>query len=477
MHLTNAYFRVKIASVSSSKMANISISQIQARNSWWQRPELVLDDPYLSKLREADYIYRHPLLTDFPVDRDAVLTLRGPRRIGKTTLLMQIIRWLLLEKGVRPQNVMFFPGDTVSDFRELKSLLETYLEFIRPRSSKRIYIFLDEISFIKDWPRAVKELADRGAFQNATLLITGSNILDLKFSSERMPGRRGEKFPWDVEFLPLSFSEFLSLIGEKKGLDSYLAANAKLPQLRKFFLEYLLVGGFPLTINEYYKTGRLAPETYEIFLSWIEGDLHRVGKSEDTAYHIFGRLFRHLTSPVSFYKLTRESGLSSHETTQEYLDIFGKMFLTVEFPHLTIEQKKAEPRKNRKFYFMDPFIFNVIKARVDGFVHDPFGYSKEGIVTEDTLPRLVENTVAAFLSRRFFKTYVGQSSVGEVDIVGFEEGEYHYYEVKYQNKVRAHEFAKLREKLDRPLVVLTKRDYHENDVNLIPAEAFLAVSL
>lgn len=457
-------------------MAELDISQIQSHNPWWQRVEFILDNPYLTELAGQRFIYRHPLLKNFPVDKDAILTLRGPRRIGKTTLLTQIIRFLLLEKKVPPQNVMFYPGDTLVDFKELFDLLKTYLDYIRPRSQQRIYIFLDEISFVKGWQRAVKQLADERQFKKATLLITGSNILDLKFSSERMPGRRGKVFPWDIEFLPLSFNEYLALVAPDEIAPDYFTANNNLPHLRKHFQDYLLVGGFPTTINEYHQKNYLKPETYEIFLSWIEGDLHQVGKSEEIAYNILRRLFVHLTAKVSFYKLTREAGLVSHEATQDYLDIFEKMFLAFQLPHFDLDQQRLEPRKNRKFYLSDPFIYNALKAKADGFSHQAFSYSQNVIVAENQLPTLVENTAAAYLKRFYPKIYVGESSLGEIDIVGFKENQYSYFEVKYQKKIETKPLKNLQQKIKRPLVVLTRQTYRDDPVHLLPAEVFLSIS-
>lgn len=334
---------------------------------------------------------------------------------------------------------------------------------------------MDEVSFIKEWQRAIKSLSDQRRFKKTTLLITGSNILDLKFSSERMPGRRGEVFPWDIEFLPLTFKEYINLVLPKDRVPNYFAGNNYLPRLRKYFQEYLLVGGFPTTINEYYKKGYLKPETYEIFLNWIEGDLHKVGKSEEIAYQISNRLLTHLTSKVSFYKLTREAGLVSHETTQDYLDIFEKMFLTIQLPYFDLDQKKIYPRKNRKFYFTDPFIYNTIRAKVNGFMHQAFSYSQKTVTDKILLPQLVENVVISHFKRLYPHVYAGESTLGEIDAVGFKENKYHYYEVKYQKKVEVKEFFALRKKIKRPLTVLTYQNYQEDSISLIPTEVFLSV--
>jgi predicted AAA+ superfamily ATPase len=452
----------------------MQISQIQRHNPWWQRPEHILDNPAIKELEKRKFIYYHPLYDNFPLKKDAILTLRGPRRIGKTTLLMLLIRKLLLEEKINPENICFYPADLVKDFGELHELLVAYLDFIRPKNKNRLFIFLDEISFVADWPRAIKSLADNSQLKNVTVLITGSNILDLKFSSERMPGRRGEVYPWDIEFLPLSFSEYLSLVKPDIQTDSYFKALGFLAEYKKFFTDYLLTGGFPVTINQYYQQGYIDSAVYEIFLNWIEGDLHKTGKSEEVAYRLLERLFVHLTTPVSYYKLSKESGLASHATVAEYLEILEKMFIVFGLPFFSLDERKTEHRKNRKFYFADPFIFNALETKIRGFAHNAFNYTKETVVTEEEKPSLVENATASHLRRLYSKLYYGQSAKREIDFVGFSEGRHSFIEVKYQSKISPNEFSWAKGTMGKQdLWVLTQKDYEENKIKLIPAEIFL----
>jgi len=452
----------------------MQISQLQQHNPWWRRPEYILDNPFIKNLEKQKFVYFHPLYQNFPLEKEAVLTLRGPRRIGKTTLLMLIIKKLLLEKKVNPENIFFYPGDLLKDFKELHELLTVYLDFIRPKNKDRLYLFLDEISFVANWQRAIKSLVDTAQLIKTTVLITGSNILDLKFSSERMPGRRGEVFPWDIKFLPLSFAEYLSLVKPEIQTDSYFKALGFLAEYRKFFTDYLLTGGFPVTINQFYQQGYIEPTLYEIFLTWIEGDLHKTGKSEAVAYRLINRLFSHLTTPVSYYKLAKESGLASHATVADYLEILEKMFVILSLPHFSLEEKKVLHRKNQKFYFADPFIFNALKTKIEGFLNNPFNYSQETIISEGRRPALMENAAALHFHRLYPKLYYGRSAKKEIDFVGFYQSKYALFEVKYQGKVSADEFSWAKRLVEKgTLQVLTQRDYHQNKIHLVPAEIFL----
>ncbi|MCL5773002.1 MAG: ATP-binding protein [Firmicutes bacterium] len=448
---------------------------IQEHNPWWRRPEFILEDNFLAELERQKYPFYHSLYHSLPVNKDGILTLRGPRRIGKTTLLKLLIKRLLLEEKVEKENALFFPCDTISDYKDLENLLTSYLNYVRPKSQKRLFIFLDEISFVKEWQRAIKLLADSGKLKNSLVLITGSNVLDLKYSAERLPGRRGEIFPWDITFLPLTFHEFITLLKPEFLTDPLPASLALLPHFQKLFTDYLICGGFPVTINEYFAKGYISTQTYEIFLAWIEGDLHRVGKSENFTYQIMKRLFVHLTSAISFYKLSRESGIASHTTVEEYLEIFEKMFIICRLPFFSLEQKQVFFRKNSKVYFADPFIFNCLKARTEGFSQNAFAYTRDFINRADNRPSLVENTACSHLQRNFSSLYFGRAGNDkEIDFVGFKESKYSYFEIKYQEKVKAEEFSWAKKILGHSrLTVLCRKDYLKGELSLIPAEMFL----
>lgn len=454
----------------------MNINILMEHNPWWRRPEYILEDSYIVEFSQQKYPFYHIFYTEMPLDKDGILTLRGPRRIGKTTLVKLLIRKLLLSNKVERENVFFFPCDTVKDYQELEEILTLYLDYIRPNTSGRLFIFLDEISFVKEWQRAVKLLSDTGKFKNTLVLITGSNILDLKFSSERLPGRRGEVFPWDIAFLPLDFHQFVKLIDPKILDDPLKFSLPLLPRFRKYLTDYLITGGFPATINEYYKKGFISVQTYEIFLAWIEGDLHKVGKSETSAYQIVKRLFSHLTSPVSFYKLSRESGIASHTTAEDYIDILEKMFILIRLPFFSLDQRQIIFRKNCKIYFADPFIFNCLKAKTEGFSDNPFTYTRNFIKDESNRPLLIENIVSSHLKKKYPSLTYGRSVKDkEIDFVGFTHKQYLYFEVKYQEKVETAQFQWVKNLLGKNrLSVLTKKDYLEGNISLIPADIFLA---
>jgi len=75
----------------------ISFQLLQHQNPWWFREELILEDEKISDFEQETFQYIPPLLSSFPENTDAILTLRGPRQIGKSTTLKLLIRKLLME--------------------------------------------------------------------------------------------------------------------------------------------------------------------------------------------------------------------------------------------------------------------------------------------------------------------------------------------------------------------------------------------
>ena len=73
-------------------------------NPWWADPSSIEADPHLRRLAAQPLIYEHEF--PFELDEDAVFTLRGPRQVGKTTLLKRITRHLI-EAGIEPRDILY----------------------------------------------------------------------------------------------------------------------------------------------------------------------------------------------------------------------------------------------------------------------------------------------------------------------------------------------------------------------------------
>jgi predicted AAA+ superfamily ATPase len=448
------------------------LSRLESHNPWWQVPEVIGQDSLLREFASQKYQYYHPLLADYPIEEDGVITLRGPRRVGKSTLVKLILRKLLLEFKVLPKAVFFFACDTVKDYVELEGMLNAYLEFARPRvGEQRLFGFLDEISFVEEWQRAIKLLWDQGKLKNSTWLITGSNVLDVKFSSERLAGRRGSIKEPDRTILPLLFDDYVRLVEPELAKLTLAELKLKLNVLYKALEDYLITGGFPQTINEYHLKGYIPTSTYEAMIAWIEGDLHKINRSEVTAAALVKRAFAHLTSTFSWYKLAKEAETPSYLTVKDYIEIMQKMFLIIVLQQYAIPEKQVKLKKNKKIYFTDPFIYNCMSAWVNQFMDQPFNYVKKQLVVESEMDKLAENLVAAKLERQPGQLYYGRQGEQEIDFVVHWAGKLELCEVKYRKRV---EIPRGGEKqFASGLTIITRENWEDNTNKLRPLPLWL----
>lgn len=458
-------------------MPQMDKSQLQSHNPWWLRPELILEDSKILEFEKQKFQWQPKIFKKKELNKDVIFTLRGPRQVGKTTFIKLLIKKLLLKDKHTKEAIFYFACDRIADFNELYNLIKSYLDFIRPRTNKRIFIFLDEISFVKDWQRAIKQLKDQGKLKKAVLILTGSNTLDLKYSSERMPGRRGEASKLDREILPLNFKEYLELIQKDLiELSSQELSQLHLPKLKKLFEDYLLTGGFIANVNEFHQKKYISPIRFEVYSSWIEGDLHKIGKSEKTLLRLSEQIEKHLTSSVSFYKLAKETGLASYATIEDYVDILEKMFVLIRLDYFDISQKKPDYKKNHKFYFSDPFVLYTLLSKTKGFLDDPFNFSKREFITREKQPIWSELSVVSLFSRLYPQIYYGKIGDREIDLVARKEGKYIFCEVKYQEKASLQDFHWIDQAISKKekLIVITKQDFAvgKNRV-LVPREVFL----
>ena len=167
------------------------LERILFRSPWWSDPDWEQDDRSLKKVRSAGFLFRHlspeqVRPENLPPGRISIV--RGPRQVGKTTELKLLVKDLI-ESSVPPRTIAYYACDDIIHFRELMDLIREFVKTLRVQNRSG-YLFLDEITMVKDWARAVKALADSGELACVYLLLTGSSAVEIKRGYERMPGRR-----------------------------------------------------------------------------------------------------------------------------------------------------------------------------------------------------------------------------------------------------------------------------------------------
>ena len=139
------------------------------------------------------------------LDYRQIIILFGLRRAGKTTLMYQLIDYLLKKGGVEPFRILYFSFDEQT--YSLSKLLEIYQQDILRQGldeQARTYLLLDEVQKLDDWFNKVKIIYDR--YPKVKIILSGSAALILKKGiKESLAGRF---FEFCIE--PFSFDEFIA---------------------------------------------------------------------------------------------------------------------------------------------------------------------------------------------------------------------------------------------------------------------------
>lgn len=463
-------------------------SILQKYNPWWIDKELIEKDEKILDF-EKQKIQYEPDFINNDLSIPGVYTLKGPRQVGKSTALKMLIGKLIKDKKIDPQKIFFFQCDIVEDYKELADVIETYLGGLEESRAHK-YIILDEVSFVEEWPRAIKHLIDRGDLKNASVILSGSLSLDLKGGAELMPGRRGKAEKVDFELLPVNFAQYLKLHkidipdfdaasllrnrADKRILSSQkLAEIANLKvKIKNLFDKYLLSGGFLSAINELEENKKISDSTYRIYWQWLKGDLLKLERKETVFLEVMQEVIKHIGGTVSYNDIAKNISIHSHASVMEYLDIAQKSFILNLAHNFDLNKRLPNLRKQKKANFIDPFLFHVINGQILGGVKF-WETSQDSILVKK--PALIEGIASNFL-RKFFSKSGFWRNGSEVDFVGIDKNFTVGAEIKVRNKIQKSDIEKVKENFDK-FIIISKDDFNVfEDVLIIPYWMILALS-
>lgn len=395
-------------------------------------------DPHLKLLSKQPLVYRSPIIDEIPEDIPGIFTLSGGRQIGKTTLLKQ---WMvkILKNHVQPERIAFFTGELIDDHHSLVRLLSDHLKEM-PKSDI-LYILLDEVTYIKNWDKGVKYLADAGALENAIVMITGSDLNIIKEARMRFPGRRGRSNEVNFHLYPLHLLDVIQL---KKSMSNHdirhLLDLEKMPSeqsmniLFEEFEKYLQHGGFLTAINDMAEYDRILPSTFSTYSDWIRGDILKRHKQEHYLLEILETIIKHYSRQVTWNALLDDLSIDHPKTIADYMALLSSMDVVFIQAALLEDKLTASPKKAKKVMFTDPFIFHAINAWLKAS-KDPFHDQVKPLLQDaEWGSKLAEACGVTHYSRHFPTYYI--KSKGEVDIAYIADKRFRPVEIKWTNQVR-----------------------------------------
>lgn len=421
----------------------VKIVKLVRYNPWWKGEGWEKEDYDLSKVKEI--IPRKMI----GVKEGSITLIRGIRRAGKSFYLKMLIKGLM-ENGVEPRRIVYIPSD-----RFTKGEVKAFIDELRLRYGE-LYVFLDEITYLKDWRLFLKELGEEGV----TTVATGSNPVELKKEAELLPGRGIEGN--EYYFNPLSFREFARFMKPVLPRTSFSYYEPDVDELFSWYEEieglfyaYLQTGGFPEAVLEFKRSGTVEEGRYEEIIRLILGEIAKSGKSEEIARELLEAVFRLKGNRADYVTLAREIGIS-HPTVREYLATLESARVIYTLEAWDVAKKRHSHRKEKKIVFQSPLIATALAVYLGD---DPVEF------VEGNIEWLVENTVASHViwhleepllreKHAFAGFYYDQSR--ECDVVVRDRGGFFGIEVKY-GKVKKKRYS-------FPVLYLSKDELGEDTV-------------
>ena len=369
------------------------LRQLLKQNPWWdgKMPQVPKTRRFLfGDVKES-------------MGRRQITAVVGPRRVGKTTIMKQLISELS-----PPENICYISFDDIR-FQEYGSAFQLLDYFLSNSDDSRIrYLFLDEIQKLGNWADFLKTAYDTE--EKLKIVVSGSASLGITQHRETLAGRL-----LSFELHTMGFSEFLAFRGEEMG--EYPRAVMKKERYERLFEEYLMRGGFPEIVGE---TDQKFVEKY-IRESLVEKAIRDVSELTDRDERKVGELFLLLASYngqlFSLDTLAKDLGIS-RITASRYLDLLEKAFL-VRVLYNYSGGVPSRVRKRKKVYLAS-----------SSMVMSVLSYPREVLLTEAS-GRLAETAAVGQLGAELFWRSPQKK---EVDIVLVGE-KIVPIEVKYRSRI------------------------------------------
>lgn len=438
-----------------------------ANNNWWNgekvNPKFLLG----RKREEFNNIIEK-------LNEKRILSIIGPRRVGKSTLIYQTINYLLEDKNIEPKRILFFSGDDPSLFfsetDKLSDVLDIYFKEMLMETmanlNSKVYIFIDEIHFIKNWQNFLKVYFDRR--YNIKFIVTGSSSLHLyKDANESLLGRIE-----NIYVLPLTFHQFLNFhqtyISEEKdinipkfdldnpinsfeNLDSiYYDENLKL-NIQKVLNKYILVGGYP----EYFENTdivvwqkRLADD---IITRGIYKDILTIYnvKSPEILEKIMYYISANNAQTFSYTEMSKIFGIDT-ATLIAYIRYLKQAFLINVLENYSSNMGKII-RTNKKINILDNGIQNSFLKRKE-IDDNTAGHIVEGMVDFDV--RLLCE------KENYNEYYYRNTNQEEIDIILDRKRDLIPIEIKYVNNVDSSDVKNIKKFIDLNQESKTAKPYY-----------------
>ena len=266
---------------------------------------------------------------DSKIGKGKVLLLIGPRQVGKTTFLKNILTAVSSEKKVQ-----FWNCDE-SDVRQFLS--EANSAKLKSFLGNSDFIVIDEAQRVKDIGLTIKLLHD--SFPNVQLAVTGSSSLDLSNSiNEPLTGRK-----FEYNLFPFSTNELVN--------------HTSMLEEMRLLKNRLVYGFYPDVVNNPGEEKEILTNIVNSYLYKDVFEFQDIRKSS-VIEKLVQALALQVGSEVSFNELGNLLGIDT-VTVQRYVDLLEKAYVIFHIRSFS-RNVRNELKKSIKIYFYDNGVRNSV---------------------------------------------------------------------------------------------------------------------
>ncbi len=322
----------------------------------------------------------------------------GPRRCGKTTLLIKML------ENVKEEYI-FADGEDISVQNYLSS---QSIEKLKGFVGDKKLLVIDEAQKVKNIGLNIKLIVDN--ISEIKVIATGSSSFDLaRQLGEPLTGRK-----YTLKMFPLSQLE-LSRMETQAQTDALLESR-------------LIYGSYPEVVlmeDDFKRVLYLK----EITASYLYKDILELEgiRHSDKLVRLLQLLAFQIGKEVSYNELATQLGMSKN-TVDKYLDLLEKSFVIFKLNGFSRNLRK-EISKNSRYYFYDTGIRNTLINNFNPIsMRDDLGMLWENYIISERMKKQEYTGILA--NNYFWRTYDKK----EIDLIEEREGRLYGYEIKWASK-------------------------------------------
>jgi len=317
---------------------------------------------------------------------DGIIVFHGARQVGKTYLMLYVENYLKAKGEATyfidledQRNLEIFDAG----YQNFLALLSDQFDLELFSHKKKLFVFIDEIQYLKNPSSFMKLIADH--HKEIKLIVSGSSSFDIKSKFKNSLVGRTINF----EIFPLSFWEFLTF-KNYHAIPGRVFTSIKIGELSELFKEYALGGGYPeivLTKTSEKKEKKLA----QIIDTYLRKDIKDLAEIKEIDK--FNGLLKILAAQsgnlLNIVELANIAGLSK-QTVERYLFLLENTYI-IKLVRPYSRNIRSELFKTPKIYFYDTGLMQLLWLK--SLPHEIIGHVFETSIFSELVKKFGHNNI------------------------------------------------------------------------------------